>query len=108
MDSRRARLASRLALESRRFLFMTVTTILPAMIVGQSTAAADRGKSPGEKPSAGKVDFIDKLLEAAWKKAGVRPARTATEEEFLRRAYLDLVGRIPSVEEARSFLQTKE
>ena len=37
-------------------------------------------------------------------KAGVKPARPATDEEFLRRAYLDLLGRIPNVQEARAFL----
>ena len=36
------------------------------------------------------------------------PAKPATDEEYLRRAYLDLLGRIPSVQEARAFLQTKE
>jgi hypothetical protein len=48
------------------------------------------------------------MIEASWKKAGVKPAKPASDEEFLRRAYLDLVGRIPNVQEARSFLQTKE
>ncbi len=52
--------------------------------------------------------FIDQLLESAWKKAGVTPTRLATDEEYLRRAYLDLLGRIPGVQEARAFLQTKE
>jgi hypothetical protein len=71
--------------------------------------AGDRQKpaSDREKP-AGRGAFIDLLLEDAWKKAGVRPARVATDEEYLRRAYLDLLGRIPSVREAKAFLQTKE
>ena len=38
----------------------------------------------------------------------MKPAKPATDEEFLRRAYLDLLGRIPDVQEARAFLQTKE
>lgn len=44
---------------------------------------------------------IDQLIEAA---AGGPLAPVATDAEFLRRAYLDLAGRIPSVEETRSFL----
>jgi hypothetical protein len=47
---------------------------------------------------------VDRLLEGAWKKADVTPARRADDAEFLRRVYLDLAGRIPSVTEARSFL----
>lgn len=48
------------------------------------------------------------MIEDAWKKAGVKPARIASDEEFLRRAYLDLLGRIPTVQEARAFLNTRE
>lgn len=39
-------------------------------------------------------------------KANGKPAAAVTDDaEFLRRVYLDLAGRIPSVEEARTFLQ---
>ena len=38
-------------------------------------------------------------MEDAWKKAGVRPAREAGDEEYLRRVYLDVLGRIPTPEE---------
>ncbi len=47
------------------------------------------------------------MIEAGWKKAKVVPARICSDDEFLRRAYLDLLGRIPTVEEARGFLATK-
>jgi hypothetical protein len=47
---------------------------------------------------------VDRLMDAAWKKANITPARAAADAEWLRRVYLDLTGRIPSVTEARSFL----
>jgi hypothetical protein len=47
---------------------------------------------------------IDQSMNAAWNKAGVTPARPADDAEWLRRVYLDLAGRIPSVTEARTFL----
>ena len=52
--------------------------------------------------------FIDKLIEEGWKKAGVKPAEPATDAEFLRRVYVDMLGRIPNVQEARAFLATRE
>lgn len=44
---------------------------------------------------------IDQLIEA---KAGGPLAPLSSDAEFLRRVYLDLAGRIPSVEETRAFL----
>ena len=73
-----------------------------------SAAADDSTKgSPGDDTSS-KPAFIDQLIEEAWQKAGVKPAKPATDDEFMRRAYLDLLGRIPNVQEARAFLQTRE
>ncbi len=43
-------------------------------------------------------------LAAAWGAAKVRPVARADDGEFLRRASLDLVGRIPTAAEARDFL----
>ncbi len=48
---------------------------------------------------------IDHHLDALWKSDEVKPAPPADDAEFLRRVYLDLAGRIPTVAEARSFLQ---
>ncbi len=47
---------------------------------------------------------IDAVLAARWAKSGLRPAAIADDGEFLRRAYLDLVGKIPTAAEARDFL----
>lgn len=48
---------------------------------------------------------IDKLVDA---KAGETPlAPAADDAEFLRRVYLDLAGRIPTVGEAKKFLDSK-
>jgi hypothetical protein len=47
---------------------------------------------------------IDALLERSWAKDRITPAKPAEDEEFVRRVYLDLAGRIPGVTEVREFL----
>jgi len=47
---------------------------------------------------------VDRLFERSWQSAGVRPAALSADEEFVRRLYLDLAGRIPAVSEVRQFL----
>jgi len=44
---------------------------------------------------------IDQLIDA---RAGGPPAGQASDTEFLRRVYLDLAGRVPSVSETHQFL----
>ncbi|MBX3397538.1 MAG: DUF1549 domain-containing protein [Gemmataceae bacterium] len=51
---------------------------------------------------------INKHISEAWTKAGIKkPAEKATDLEFMRRAFIDLIGRIPSYEEAVDFDQDK-
>ena len=50
---------------------------------------------------------IDQHLADGWHAAKVHPAPAASDAEFLRRIYLDLAGRIPSVAEARRFLKDR-
>ena len=49
-------------------------------------------------------DTIDQQIEAAWKANNATPSESATDAEFLRRVYLDLLGTIPTHDEAVVFL----
>jgi len=50
---------------------------------------------------------IDELAFARLKQLGVEPAQLCTDAVFLRRVYLDLIGTLPTVKEARDFLADK-
>lgn len=50
------------------------------------------------------IVFVNAALKSRWKEASVRPSPAATESEWCRRAYLDLIGRIPTIEELEVFL----
>jgi hypothetical protein len=50
------------------------------------------------------ASLIDKHIDARLAAEGVPPAAIADDAEFLRRVYLDLTGRIPSVATVRRFL----
>jgi hypothetical protein len=67
-----------------------------------------RGGRPDPLTSAGDARAlaarIDAVLAAQCAKTGVRPVAVADDGEFLRRVYLDLVGKIPTAAEARDFL----
>lgn len=47
---------------------------------------------------------IDRLVHARHEKLGLLPSGLCTDEEFLRRASLDLIGKLPSAELARRYL----
>jgi hypothetical protein len=70
----------------------------PLMLFGATLAHAE---APDGSALAGRVD---RLLAERWAAAGVQPGRRSDDAEFLRRAYLDLTGKIPPVAEVRRFL----
>lgn len=48
---------------------------------------------------------IDAQMQAAWQRDNITPAPPASDGEFLRRVYLDLVGVTPTYEETVTFLK---
>jgi hypothetical protein len=50
---------------------------------------------------------VDTELVTLWQANGIHPVGPATDPEFMRRVYLDLTGRIPTVSEAHEFFDDK-
>jgi hypothetical protein len=49
--------------------------------------------------------IINEELTKMWASVDIKPSKKATDFEFVRRAFIDLVGRIPTVEEVRDFAE---
>jgi len=64
-------------------------------------------KQQAEKARLSPSERIDQLVEAGYKERGVEPNPIASDEIFLRRVYLDIMGRVPTKAEAVAFLEDK-
>ncbi len=92
-------------LRVRRVVLFTSWAI--ALLVGGLAALAHGADSAAavswdEARSLAKI--IDAELASRWSSQKIVPAAPASDAEFLRRVYLDIAGRIPSVAETRDFL----
>jgi hypothetical protein len=52
--------------------------------------------------------FIDKIVESKLREYRQRPNKEISNETFLRRAYLKIIGRIPTLEETQEFLAQRD
>lgn len=75
-------------LKPRTSLALAILLILPPMALGEERLR----------------DVIDHEVENAWKANAVTPAQRSADAEFLRRVSLDLIGVIPTSQEALAFL----
>jgi hypothetical protein len=51
---------------------------------------------------------IDELVFAKWKELGIQPAKLCSDSVFLRRAWLDVTGTLPTAQQAAEFLNSKD
>jgi hypothetical protein len=65
--------------------------------------------APDSKGVAGPVspspqNFIDRLVAAKLEQLNVLPSALCTDDEFVRRVYLDVIGTLPTPDEVRTYL----
>ena len=75
-----------------------LTLIYALLSVGAAQAANDTKASSRQ---------IDAILEADWKKNNLQGNPTTDDNTFVRRIYLDTIGRIPTTRETEEFIASK-
>lgn len=63
--------------------------------------------SPAPQTTQQAVAVIDRMVASHLAANGLKPNLALTDEQFVRRIYLDVAGRIPSYDETFAFLQDK-
>ena len=79
--------------------FDTFSVGVPIVVVPQNQSF--------QYPDVVQVNYIDSFIDRKLKKLQVVPAEICTDEVFLRRVYLDMIGQLPSIGEYHNFLSSK-
>jgi hypothetical protein len=78
--------------------------LMRVLVVLVAVAIGSRASPAGEPDAAELAAQIDRHVDARLEAERVRPAAPADDAEFLRRASLDLIGVIPTADQAARFL----
>lgn len=106
---------ARLFLRETLRSFLCVALSLAGTVVGlrptaQPLHAAEPASTKPANPSSrdtGPVELINQQIRAGWQDHDLRPSRQATDAQWCRRVFLDLIGRVPTVSELDAFLVQK-
>ena len=94
------------------FLSATVKNLIPmsALTIGILAACTVSAVEPNpdkkvetDSGFAQQVTQIDKMIAEVWDAYQINPSKPATDSEWCRRVYLDVIGRIPTADEANAF-----
>ena len=85
---------------------------ISTLILTAALASAATGKPPvlpfESRAGLASHGRIDDLAFDRWKRLGIQPANPCSDEVFVRRVYLDVIGTLPTPEEASQFLSDQD
>jgi hypothetical protein len=58
--------------------------------------------------SAPRRNFVDELVLAQLQRLNLKPSQRTSDEQFLRRVFIDTIGVLPTLEEAEAFLKNQK
>jgi hypothetical protein len=85
------------------FLLLFLGTVAPVAAVTLPPITPFE-REPSTEPSLGQIDG---LVFGQLRKLGIQPANPCSDAVFIRRVYLDVIGTLPTAEEAARFLDDK-
>jgi hypothetical protein len=86
--------------ESRFVLICAFSLLFPICL-----AMAEQPANPFDSGRPFTVkNRVDEILAAKWKSLKIQPAQICSDGVFVRRVYLDVIGTLPTAEEARRFI----
>jgi len=100
--TRAAYLAARNIADDKRALAEQAKAALYRLVAARQVANLMESSDP-PKPANG----IDEIIFAKLKSLGIEPA-LCSDAVFVRRAFLDLTGKLPSADEAKAFIQSSD
>ena len=72
------------------------------------TAIRPHGSPLAAIPDFQPINEIDRLAVEKWKKLGILPSPVCDDPTFIRRITLDLCGRLPTIDETKTFLASTD
>jgi hypothetical protein len=75
-----------------------------AIVACVATINTTKAEEPANPAQGGSVTaFINQQIAAKWKEAEIKPAVRSTDSDFIRRVFIDLIGRVATPEEVIDF-----
>ncbi len=96
---------------SKRLSVVFASAVCAGLLVSLADAAppkASRAKAFSTGSFDPFVDYINGQIRQGWEDNEVEPSPVATDAEWLRRVYLDLIGQIPSAETVEKFVKDRD
>ncbi|MEO1616878.1 MAG: DUF1549 domain-containing protein [Planctomycetota bacterium] len=66
------------------------------------------GDASGQAVLPPQIEMINRSIEQGWRDYEIAPAREAEDATWCRRVYLDVIGRVPTLDEMESFLKERD